>query len=87
MKLAVDKGFDFMCCEFTNSYNEQGTVKNLCFNKVLLNSCKYSDFIYNNVKPFEKLEGYATSYLWELKPGCTLSYQNKDLELTNKFVI
>ncbi len=81
MKLAVAKGFDFMCCEFTNDRNEQGTVKNLCFNKSLLNSCKYSDFNYENDKPFEKLEGVAHAYLWELKPGCTLSYPSKNEEL------
>ncbi len=86
MKLAVNKGFDFMCCEFTNARNEQGTVKNIHLNKLLLNSCKYSDFIYENGKPFEKLEGCANAYLWELKPGRTLSYRkNEELEIVNNF--
>lgn len=80
MKLATEKDFDFMCCEFTSAFNERGTVKQIPFNKLLLGSCNYGDFVYGDNKPFEKLEGTANAYLWELKPGSKLIYRDNDFK-------
>lgn len=73
IRLAKEKGFDFMCCEFTQSYNE--TVKNIQNSKFLIRSCVYKDFMFEGNKPFEHLEGSASAYIWELREGAQLRYQ------------
>lgn len=80
INLAKRKHYDFMCCEFTHSYNEEGTVKNLKNNRLLIKSCIYKDFIFENKRPFENLEGMASAYIWELKEGAVLG---KKLEEEN----
>lgn len=74
IQLARKNGFDFMYCEFTHDYNEKGTVKNLTNNKLLIRSCLYKDFVFNGEKPFQSLEGSASTYIWELREGVKLKY-------------
>jgi len=81
IKLAKEKNFDFMCCEFTHDYNEKGTVKNIKNNKLLIRGCQYKDFIFDGKKPFENLEGAANAYIWELREGAQLKYQMKSYTL------
>lgn len=78
-RLAEQKGFDFMCCEFTHPYNEKGTIKNLKNNKLLIKSYDYKDFIFEGKKPFENLTGSVSSYIWELYAGARLRFQFKTL--------
>lgn len=78
IKLAQLKGFDFMCCEFTHHYNEQGTIKNLKNSKLLIRSCPYKDFIFEEKKPFEHLDGSASAYIWALRSGAKFRYHIKD---------
>lgn len=73
-KLAMQKGFDFMCCEFTHPYNEKGTIKYLKNKKILLRTCNYKDFIFEGKKFFENLKGSASAYIWELREGAKLHY-------------
>ncbi|GEM_PF-1992614 len=80
IRLAKDKKFDFMCCKFTDAYNERGTVKNIQNSKLLIRSCIYKDFIYEGKKPFENLKGAASAYIWELREGAQLRYKiNADI--------
>ncbi len=79
IRLAKENGFDFMRCEFTHDYNEQGTIKNLTNSKLLLRTCVYKDFIFENKKPFAHLKGSASAYIWELREGAQLQYQIKSL--------
>jgi len=74
IRLAKEKGFDFMCCEFTHDYNQKGTVNNLKNNRLLIRSCIYKDFIFDGKKPFENLDGCASAYIWELREGAKLRY-------------
>jgi len=75
IRLATEKNFDFMCCEFTHHYNEKGTVNHLKNSKLLMRSCKYSDFVFEGRKPFEHLDGSACAYIWELREGAKLRYR------------
>ncbi len=75
IRLAKEKQFDFMCCEFTHAYNEKGTVKYIQNSKLLIRSCIYKDFIYEGKKPFEHLNGSANAYIWELREGAQLRYK------------
>jgi EAL domain-containing protein (putative c-di-GMP-specific phosphodiesterase class I) len=75
IRLAREKNFDFMCCEFTHDSNEKGTVNQLRNNKLLIRSQQYKDFTFNGIKPFENLEGYASAYIWELREGAKLRYK------------
>lgn len=70
--LAQQKKFDLMICEFTNAFNEKGTLKELKNNRFLINTCLYNTFVYEGRKPFETLEGSANAYLWELREGAQL---------------
>lgn len=74
MKLAEKKGFDFMCCEFTNELNEKGTLRFIEHKKALINSCCYKEFIIDGETPFPTLKGSVKAYLWELKPEARLHY-------------
>lgn len=80
IQLAKEKGFDFMCCEFTHHYNEKGTIKNLKNSKLLIKSCSYKDFIFEGKKPFENLDGHASAYIWELREDAKLRYNFKPPE-------
>ena len=75
IKLAKERNFDFMCCEFTHNYSEKATLHHLKNNKLLIRSCKYKDFIFDGIKPFENLDGYANAYIWELREGAKLRYK------------
>lgn len=75
IRLARERNFDFMCCEFTHDFNEKGTVNQLKNNKLLIRSQQYKDFIFNGIKPFENLEGCASAYIWELREGAKLRYK------------
>lgn len=77
MELSQRRGFDFMCCEFTNKFNEQGTIKSIKHKKVLIGECHYRDFSIGGTKPFENLNGSAHAYLWELKTQAKLIYKTK----------
>ena len=81
IKLASQKGFDFMCCEFTHEYNERGTIKNLKNSRLLIRSCRYKDYVYEGQKPFADLEGGASAYIWELRQGAKLRYTPKQEEV------
>lgn len=81
IQLAKQKHFDFMCCEFTHHYNEQGTLKNIKNNKLLIRTCQYRNYIFEGKKPFENLEGYASAYIWELREEARLRYKIKETEL------
>lgn len=67
---AMKKGFDFIYSDFTNEISEkivrQFTVLRLC------NKLTYNDFIYESHKPFEGVEGSATSYITPLRPDVKL---------------
>ena len=75
---AAKEGFHAMCCEFTHSLNEQGTVKYIQSHKVLLGSQVYSEAVIKEERPFVGLSGGANAYLWELKIGGILRYTTKD---------
>lgn len=75
IRLAKERGFDFMCCEFTHDFNEKGTVIHLKNSRLLIKSCKYREFIYNGKKPFAELDGHASAYIWELREGAKLRYK------------
>jgi len=77
IKLARERAYDFMCCEFTHHYNEHGTIKNLENGSFLINRCRYKDFVFDNKKPFESLEGEASAFIWELRPQARLQYHIK----------
>lgn len=64
--LAKQQGFTNMTCEFTNHYNEKGTVKYLGEHRMILGTQIYRDYLYDGQKPFSGLDYYARSYLWEL---------------------
>lgn len=67
-------GYDFMCCEFTHYLNEKGTVKHLKYGGIHFKATIYKDYIYDGKRPFEKLDGYASSYVWKLHPDAELRY-------------
>lgn len=77
MKLAKKKGFEVMCCEFTNNLNEKGTLRFIEQEKVLIGTCCYKDFVMDEMRPFEHLAGHANAYLWELRPDAKLTYHVK----------
>lgn len=77
---AKNKNYDFMCCEFTSAINEKGTVKHLKNNFKLFQSCVYKDFVFDDKKPFEKLEGCANAYIWALRNNVDLQYTNEKHE-------
>ena len=73
IRLAKEKGFDFMCCEFTHAYTKIGTVKNIENSKLLIRSCVYKDFMYEGSKPFENLEGSASAYISGTSARCAVA--------------
>ena len=73
-KLAFRKRFDFMFSEFTNYFNEKGTIKYINFNKELIGSVIYQAYTLDGIKPFTNLDGFANAYLWELYENAQLTY-------------
>lgn len=84
MDLAAQQGFDFMYCEFTHFFNEKGTIPHLKNPKKLIGSQNYRDFILENEKPFEHLEGGANSYLWEIRKNASFKYRKDNQEIIEK---
>lgn len=78
MNLAKNKKYDFMYAKFTHAYNEEGTIKKLKNNRLLIKSCVYKDFMFENTHPFEHLEGIACAYIWELKNGAVLGSKSTE---------
>lgn len=74
MDLALQSNFDFIYCELTNMFNEQGIIPHLAEKKRLIGSINYEDFIYKGKKPFPDLAGCAHSYLWALHEKALLNY-------------
>ncbi len=68
---AARKGFDFAYAEFTNAVGQNVThhfeMLELC------NRVRYNDFVYENKKPFEGLEGSADAYVAAIRPGVNLN--------------
>lgn len=75
---ARKRGYDFMCCEFTHYFNEKGTVKHLKHGGIHFKAHMYKDYVYEGKKPFEKLDHYASSYVWKLHPDAELHYHLKN---------
>lgn len=69
MAQACLAGFQLMVSELTNFRNEEGILHHLQYDKQLIGSQIYQDFIFANHHPFQHLAGSAESYLWELIPG------------------
>lgn len=82
MDLALEKGFDFVYCEFTNYYNEKGVIPHLKNKKKLIGDESYEDFALEGEKPFKHLSGGARSFLWETKPDSELIYTENDKQKT-----
>ncbi len=66
IELATEKKFSFMFSELTHNLNAKGLVKYLEYEKMLLGSIKYDEYIFNGIKPFANLPGKADAYLWSL---------------------
>lgn len=71
-------GYDFMCCEFTNYFNEKGTVKHLEHGGIHFKSRIYKDYVYEGKNPFEGLDHHASSYVWKLHRDAELRYHLAD---------
>lgn len=77
---AMKKGFDFIYSDFTNELSEK-IVRN--FPVQLCNAIHLNDFEYS-YKPFEGLEGEASSYVTPVKPNIKLDSLEKCYTLTVK---
>lgn len=75
MMIAQRRKFDFMISELTNYLNEKGTMKYLLFDKLLVGSAVYQDFILDGQKPFAHLTGGADAFIWQLNPGVKLTFK------------
>jgi hypothetical protein len=73
MDIAYRAGYKFMYSELTNYLNEKGIMDHLKNKKMLIGSCKYDQFVYENTKPFAALSGGANSYLWTIAPNIELA--------------
>lgn len=80
VKTAMQKGFDFIYSDFTNNLSEK-IVRN--FPVKLCNAINLNDFEYS-YKPFEGLEGEASSYVAPLRPEVKLDSLEKCYTLTDK---
>ncbi len=72
---AARKGFDFAYAEFTNEISERVTSQ---FS--LLRQChriNFSDFVYAGSKPFQGVQGHASSYVATIRPGVKLENLTK----------
>lgn len=66
MNISSQAGFSRMYCEFTHEFNEKGVIHHLTTPFIKIGSQLYRDFVFENQKPFSKLPGAATSYLWQI---------------------
>ncbi len=66
MNISSQAGFSQMYCEFTHPLNEKGVIHHLTIPYSEIGSQVYQDFIFENNRPFEKLDGGAKSYLWQI---------------------
>ena len=66
MEMARQAGFAQMYCEFTNYFNERGTMFYIQ-QKQLIGSIQYAEFKLANLRPFARLAGGAQSFLWPIR--------------------
>ncbi|MBX3708659.1 MAG: hypothetical protein KIT56_05580 [Gammaproteobacteria bacterium] len=78
MALAAGMNFSFMMSELTNYINTNGIMHHLHYNKILLGSQIYQNYVFEGIKPFKDLSGIATSYLWELRKDAMLTYKQNN---------
>lgn len=78
MDLAAQNDFEFVYCELTHPFNENGIIHHLKNPKRLIGSCTYQDFLYKGIYPFANLTGEAHSYLWAIKEDAKLVYKEKE---------
>ncbi len=66
MEMARQVGFSQMYCEFTNYFNECGTMSYI-HQKQLVGSIRYAQFQLAHSFPFARLGGGAQSFLWSIR--------------------
>ena len=74
MDAACVRGFDFMCCDFSNAHNEQGTVKYISNPIRKIGSTQFDEFFIGGFRPFANLIGAANTYIWSLHPNVGLTH-------------
>lgn len=79
-QVVADRHYDFICCEFTNYLNERGTVKYLPYDKLLIGTCLYNEFVLEGEMPFPTLASGTNAYLWSLYPDAKLRYIEDGVE-------
>lgn len=83
IETAARKGYDYAYAEFTNQISENVTHQFKLLK--LFNKINYDEFTYQNTKPFEGVQGYASSYVAAIRPGVSLETLANTYRETEKY--